>query len=127
MITQNSSRRVPGRIFTALVSLLAAVAQAQNANVTWQTPVTIAGASDVSTLGTYYGSWAPYNGSANTMPVNGVAFQGYPDLPGLTYSFDGGNGGYNMFGSPNTADNNYNALLEYGQYSGGPGNSTFSW
>jgi hypothetical protein len=99
----------------------------QPTTIIWQTPQIISGASDVLTNGAYYGSWAPYNGSANTMPVNGVAFQGFSDLPGLTYAFDGGNGGYNMFGSPNTADTNYNALLEYGVYSGGPGRSTFSW
>src|SRR5208337_1207915 len=39
--------------------------------VTWQTPVTISGTDDVSTNGTYFGSWAPQDGSANTYPVNG--------------------------------------------------------
>src|SRR5207245_7517439 len=50
-------------------------------NVTWRAPVTISGSSDVSTQGTYFGSWAPYNGSANANSVNGVTFQGFSDLP----------------------------------------------
>jgi hypothetical protein len=99
----------------------------QSTTIIWQTPQIISGTSDVLTNGAYFGSWAPYNGSANTMPVNSVPFQGFSDLPGLTDSFDGGNGGYNMFGSPDTADTNYNALLEYATYSNGPGRSTFSW
>src|SRR5271154_3100603 len=102
-------------LYTSIVSMLAAVAQAQNANVTWQTPVTIAGASDVDTNGTYYGSWAPYDGNANTMPVNGVTFQGYNDF-GI--STTGANAGYNDYTSPGTANANYNDLLMYATYNG---------
>ena len=72
-------------------------------NVTWQTPVTISGASDVSILGTYFGSWAPQDGSANTLPVNGVTFQGFSDLPFFTSGPTLDNG-YDGFGSPNTSD-----------------------
>jgi hypothetical protein len=107
--------------------LIAGSFAAHPQTITWQTPQVISGTSDVSTLGTYFGSWAPYDAGANTLPVNGVSFQGYSDLPGLTYSFSGGNGGYNGFGSPGTADANYNALLQYGQYAYGSGSSTFSW
>jgi hypothetical protein len=96
-------------------------------NVTWQAPVTISGAADVSTLGTYFGSWAPQNGNANTLPVNGVTFQGFSDLPFFTSgpTFDTG---YNGYGSPNTSDTNYNALLQFGRYSNeGSTPATFSW
>lgn len=84
--------------------------------VTWQAPVTISGPSDVNTNGTYFGSWAPNDGSASSFPVNGVTFQGFSDLPGLAQgaTFDDG---YNGFGSPNTSDGNYNALLQYGRFS----------
>jgi hypothetical protein len=95
--------------------------------VTWQAPVTISGPADVSTLGTYFGSWAPQNGNANSLPVNGVTFQGFSDLPFFTSgpTFDNG---YNGFGSPNTSDANYNALLQYGRFSNeGSTPATFSW
>src|SRR5205085_12695706 len=96
-------------------------------NVTWQTPVTISGASDVSTLGTYFGSWAPQDGSANTLPVNGVTFQGFSDLPYFTSgpTFDAG---YDGYGSPGTSDANYNTLLKYARYANaGDQPATFSW
>ena len=95
--------------------------------VTWQTPVTISGASDVSTQGTYFGSWAPQDGNANTLPVNGVTFQGFSDLPYFTSgpTFDNG---YDNFGSPNTSDTNYNTLLKYGRFSNeGSTPASFSW
>jgi hypothetical protein len=96
-------------------------------NVTWQTPATISGPSDVSTLGTYFGSWAPQDGGANALPVNGVTFQGFSDLP----SFRSGptlDAGYDSFGSPNTSDSNYNSLLKYGRYANQQGaTATISW
>jgi hypothetical protein len=96
-------------------------------NVTWQTPHTISGPSDVSTLGSYFGSWAPQNANANSLPVNGVTFQGFSDLPffrpGPTFD-----NGYDGFGSPNTSDTNYNALLKYGRFSNeGTTPATISW
>ncbi len=105
------------------IGIIAAHAQ----TVTWQTPQVISGTSDVATNGAYFGSWAPFDGSANTLPVNGVAFQGFSDIPNLTSTFSGGVGGYNGYGSPGTADANYNALLQYGQYGGGSGSSTIDW
>jgi hypothetical protein len=96
-------------------------------NVTWHSPVTISGTSDVSTLGTYFGSWAPQNANANNYPVNGVTFQGFSDLPYFTSgpTFDNG---YDGFGSPNTPDSNYNTLLQYARFSNeGPAPATFSW
>lgn len=78
----------------------------------------------MSATGTYYGSWAPYNGNANTTPVNGVTFQGFSDLPGLndTTGFYDGGAYYNM----TTGDANYNSLLKSAGYgNGNPG--SFSW
>jgi hypothetical protein len=96
-------------------------------NVTWQAPVTISGASDVSTLGTYFGSWAPQDGSANNYPVNGVTFQGFSDLPYFT-SGPTFNAGYDSYNSPGTSDANYNTLLKYARYSDtGDQPATFSW
>src|SRR4029077_3707260 len=51
-------------------------------NITWQTPVTISGVTNVSTLGALYGTWAPgndYGGvfRADYYPVNGVTFAAY--------------------------------------------------
>src|SRR5262245_32800284 len=83
--------------------------------------------ADVSILGTYLGSWAPYNGNANANPVNGVTFQGFSDLPYFRSgpTFDNG---YNNFGSPNTSDTNYNALLKYAAFSNeGNTPAIFSW
>jgi hypothetical protein len=97
------------------------------ANVTWQSPLTISGASDVSTRGAYFGSWAPQNGSANTNSVNGVTFQGFSDLPYFNSgpTFDAG---YDSYGSPNTSDEYYNKLLQYGRYSNEEDQpATFSW
>jgi len=98
--------------------------------ITWQTPQLITGASDVSTIGLYFGSWAPGDGSAinGAFPVNGVTFQGNSDLPDLTSSFSGGGAGaQNAYGSPGTLNANYNTLLASGQYANGSGSSTFSW
>jgi hypothetical protein len=107
-------------------SFVVATANAQPA-VTWQTPVTISGASDVSTAGIYFGSWAPQDGNAKNYPVNGVTFQGFSDLPSLTPGPTLDNG-YDGFGSPNTSDGNYNTLLKYGRFSNeGTMPATLSW
>ena len=87
------------------------------ATVTWDAPQAISGASDVSTEGTYFGSWAPFNGNANQFPVNGVTFQGFDDL-GITNSGFSGDGGP-YFGTHTTGDSNYNTLMTYGVYANG--------
>lgn len=113
-------------LIASLAALFGAAANAQP-DVSWQTPVTISGASDVSTQGTYFGSWAPQDGNADDYPVNGVTFQGFSDLPGLTpgSTLDSG---YNGYGSPDTSDTNYNTLLESARYSNeGTTPATFSW
>jgi hypothetical protein len=109
-----------------LIALLTIRASAQP-TVTWQTPVTISGASDVSTCGIYFGSWAPQDGDAHSYPVNGVTFQGFSDLPGLSIGPTLDNG-YNGFGSPDTPDDNYNTLLQSARFSNeGTTPATFSW
>ena len=113
-------------ICASIVGMIAAAANAQNENITWQAPTTISGASDVSTLGTYFGSWAPQNGGANTTPVNGVTFQGFSDLPGLSPGATLDNG-YNGFASPGTSDANYNALLQFARFSNESTPATFGW
>jgi hypothetical protein len=110
-----------------IAGMLTLAAKAQNPNITWGTPTTISGTSDVSTLGTYFGSWAPYDGSANSFPVNGVTFQGFSDLPDFAEGSTLDNG-YNGFGSPGTPDSNYNGLLQYATFSNeGNDPATFSW
>jgi len=108
------------------LSSLVIMANAQP-SITWQTPTTISGTSDVNTSGAYFGSWAPQDGSANSHPVNGVTFQGFSDLPGFNPGPTLDNG-YDGFGSPNTPDTNYNTLLQYGRFSNeGSSPATFSW
>ncbi len=105
---------VTGSFSVSLNAKQAMLFQLAAENITWQAPRAISGASDVSTQGTYFGSWAPYDGNANTLPVNGVSFQGYSDLPG--FSETGFNAGYESFPNPGTANANYNALLACGGY-----------
>jgi len=106
---------------------MAALCTARAQTITWQNPQVISGASDVLDNGTYFGSWAPFDGGASSQPVNGVTFEGNSDLADLSYNFSGGYGGTGSYGSPGTASANYNALLEYGQYAYGGGNSTIDW
>lgn len=123
MKIQTTSKSILG---AAIATAFAASAHAQS-SVNWQTPLTISGASDVSTLGTLFGTWAPYNGNASSgLTVNGVAFQAFPDLPGATDNFDNG-GGNGTYASPGTADNNYNNLLNAGAFGNGSGAYTLSW
>ena len=95
-------------------------------DVTWQNPVTISGPSDVTTQGTYFGSWAPSDGNANTLPVNAVTFHQPSDLPFFTEgpTFDSG---YSSYNSPGTSDANYNALLQSADYSNSGQPASFSW
>lgn len=105
----------------SIAGLLAAAATAQNANITWNTALTISGASDVNTSGTLYGSWAPgddYYGDFNSVPanytVNGVAFNTY-GTPGANFNLSGASinlDRYNGFANPGTSDTTYNNLLQ---------------
>lgn len=84
--------------------------------ITWDTPQNISGTSDVSTEGTYFGSWAPGNANAGWWynAVNGVVFQGWDDLGIGASGFDG-NGEY--FTWHNTPNGTYNGLLNWGVFS----------
>jgi hypothetical protein len=113
-------------ILAAAVVGFTALAQAQS-DVTWQSPVTISGASDVNTMGTLFGTWAPFNGNAvGGLTVNGVTFQAFPDLPGAADSLDNG-AGNGTFNSPGTPDSNYNTLLNAAAFGNGGGPYTVSW
>src|SRR5579859_3994904 len=116
-------------LYATAVSLLTAVAQAQNANVTWQAPANISGASDVNTQGLYYGSWAPYDGNAGNLPVNGVTFQGFSDLPAFNANFPNADqNGYTGFNNPGTGNGNYNSLMQCATYCNtGNGTIVITW
>ncbi|HWY30896.1 MAG TPA: hypothetical protein VNX46_09090, partial [Candidatus Acidoferrum sp.] len=106
-----------------ILSSLAATTTA--ASITWQTPATISGIPDVNNLGTYFGSWAPGDGNASIYPVNGVSFQGYSDLPGLSYVNIAYN--YGGFVSPNTTNANYNTIAQVAACGSGTNAMTVSW
>ncbi len=114
----------------SIVSVLTVVANAQNANILWQTPLTISGTSDVNTSGTVVGTWAPGDdwGGGNrsdNFPVNGVTFAAYGSGPfGSFLSTSGLDGRYGdpadgHFNSPGTTDPNYNYLLQTAIYANG--------
>lgn len=94
------------------------------ATITWQNPSAITGASDVSTAGSYFGSWAPNHAEAPNFPVNGVSFQGFSDLLNLTNTLDDGGA---HFAGQNTADSNYNTLLSFGRFVYSDESRSFSW
>ena len=110
----------------SIVVALVVSAHAQS-DINWQTPLTISGASDVSTLGSLFGTWAPFSGdAASGLTVNSVTFQAFPDLPGATDNFDNG-AGNGTFASPGTSDNNYNDLLTAAAFGNNSGAYTLSW
>lgn len=99
------------------IALLAILPQHSDAAaINWDPPQAISGTSDVSTEGSHFGSWAPFNGNANQFPVNGVTFQGFDTLGIVASGFDGG-GPY--FGTHVTSDSNYNSLVTHAAYSNG--------
>ena len=112
-------------LLCAAIGLIAVVANAQNANITWQTPTTIAGTSDVSLNGTLVGSWGPgddWGGTSRSdyFPVNGVTFAAYGSGPfGSWVGSSGLDDRYGSYANPNSADANYNYLLQTAIYSYG--------
>ncbi|MEJ0091712.1 MAG: PEP-CTERM sorting domain-containing protein [Limisphaerales bacterium] len=127
----------PILISAIFAGMIAAVANAQNANITWQMPLTISGTSDVNTSGTLYGTWAPgddYYGDFNLVPenytVNGVAFNTY-GTPGVNFGLSGDNinlDRYNGFANPGTGDSTYNNLLQVAIFNwNNPTSITLSW
>ena len=95
------------------VVILAAALGARAQTITWGTAESITGTSDVITTGTLLGTLAPGDSSSASLPVNGVTFapNSLPD-----FSSSGFAATANYLGSPGTADANYNALLECGEY-----------
>ncbi|MBN2163163.1 MAG: hypothetical protein JXR25_09300 [Pontiellaceae bacterium] len=89
---------------------------AHAASVTWDSGQTaISGASDVSTNGVYFGSWAPYvENGGSPLPVNGVTFAN--DLPDYSRNSVFQNISSD-FGDPASGNTNYNILLGTGIYS----------
>ncbi|MEI9864491.1 MAG: PEP-CTERM sorting domain-containing protein [Limisphaerales bacterium] len=127
----------PILISAIIAGMIATVANAQNANINWQAPLTISGTSDVNTSGTLYGTWAPgddYYGDFNTVPanytVNGVAFNTY-GTPGANFALSGSGinlDRYNGFASPGTSDGTYNNLLQVAIFNwNSPTAMTLSW
>jgi hypothetical protein len=106
----------------------AVAASAMASDITWQTPTTISGASDVSTQGNFFGSWAPGDDAYNpdTLPVNGVTFNAYGSLPGL-----GASGSYldhyTGYNNPGTANANYNTILQAAVFNWNPDPINVSW
>jgi len=107
----------------ALACLAATASRA--VDITWQVSGSISGTTDVTTQGTYFGSWAPYNAGAPAFPVNGISFQGFSDLPNLQSNNFVDGGAY--FNQPNTPDSNYNNLLQYGAYGNNSTVCSFGW
>lgn len=111
----------PGILFLWTIAL---TVHAQS-TVVWQAPHTISGAADVATNGTTFGTWAPYSTAAqNGLTVNGVTFLANSGLALL--DFNNLDGGGTVFVSPNTANANYNTLLQSAAW-GNTGPGTITW
>jgi len=109
-------------VICASIAGMIAAANAQNANITWNTPLTISGTSDVNTSGTVVGTWAPGDDAYNpdSLPVNGVTFNAYGSGPFNSLVGNSGiDGHYTGFNSPGTADSNYNTILRAAIYNNG--------
>jgi hypothetical protein len=110
---------------TLTTGMLAFVAHAQDPTITWGSPTTISGASDVSTAGVAVGTWGPgddWGGSnrSDNYPVNGVTFAAYGSGPFASWiSTSGTDDRYEYYGNPNTSDPNYNYDLQTAIYSYG--------
>jgi hypothetical protein len=109
----------------SMAGMIAVAANAQDPTITWGTPTTISGTSDVSTEGTVVGTWGPGDdwGGLNRSdyyPVNGVTFAAYGSGPfGSWISTSGTDTRYEYYNSPNTSDANYNYDLQTAIYSYG--------
>ena len=110
-------------LFVAIAASLTASLNA--ADISWQSPTTASGTSDVSLQGVLVGTWGPGDDWGGTMrsdyyPVNGVTFAAYGSGPFSSWiSSSGLDDRYGSFANPNTADANYNYLLQTAIYSYG--------
>ena len=115
----------------AMASLASVAAHAQTPNVTWGTPSTISGTSDVSIVGALVGTWAPgddWGGTSRSdyYPVNGVTFAAYGSglLTGSGFTTSGFDSRYGSYANPNTTDPNYNYILQTSGYYSSSGGMT---
>jgi len=112
-----------------IAGILTTAAAVNAADITWQTPTTISGASDVSILGSLVGTWAPGDDAYNpdSLPVNGVTFNAYGSGPfNSLVGISGNDDHYTGYGSAGTADGNYNTILKAAIYSYGD-TITMTW
>jgi hypothetical protein len=111
----------------SLISLLALNTYAQSSQITWSSAQYISGDSDISTMGSLFGTWSPYleNTGGSGITANGVTFvaNDLPDFSVASYF----TATYTGFGSPGTSDSNYNTLLEGAQFSDNGTGGTFSF
>ena len=91
------------------------------ASIQWDAPQNIAGPTDVSIEGDYFGAWSPGNPGIPVGSVNGVQLRG-DDLELTTSGFAGSAA---AFGTHTTAAATYNNLLQYGTWSDGT-NASFT-
>ena len=112
---------------SSLIGVFALNTYAQSSQITWSSVQYISGDSDVSTMGTLFGTWSPYleNAGGGPVTVNGVSFvaNDLPDFSVPSYFTST----YTGFGSPGTSDANYNTLLEGAQFSDNGTGGTFSF
>ena len=114
-------------LFSSLIGAFALTANAQNSQIAWSSVQNISGDSDISTMGSLFGTWSPYLANTGGGPITagGVTFTAN-DLPGFSIpSYFTGQ--YTGFGNPGTADANYNTLLQGAQFSNNGTGGTFSW
>lgn len=78
------------KLWSVCLIFVALPIAAQAAGVTWQTPQTISGVSDVSTVGSLVAAWSWGNPSASSVTVNGVTFAN------LTWTGSGSQSGSNL-------------------------------
>ncbi|HUA65301.1 MAG TPA: PEP-CTERM sorting domain-containing protein [Alphaproteobacteria bacterium] len=111
----------------SLISAFVLNTYSQSSQITWSSVQYISGDSDISTMGTLFGTWSPYLevSGGGSITANGVTFvaNDLPDFSIPSY-FEGQ---YTGFGSPGTADANYNTLLEGAQFSNNGTGGTFSF
>jgi fibronectin-binding autotransporter adhesin len=108
-------------LFGALAFVALSTISVQAATITWNTPVTVSGDTDVATTGN---PLYAYNGANSTASVNGVSFTGESSTAtwgsvGISYGSGGGGNyaSYGASGSPwNSLSANYQTVLKGGDY-----------
>jgi hypothetical protein len=109
-------------MFVALMAAMLSTVSAFAASITWNTPVTIAGDTDVATTGSLLYA---YNGANSTVSVNGVSFTGANSTTtwgSVTFSGNGGSttGAYAGSGTPwSSLSTAYKTVLQGGNYANG--------